>query len=186
LGDIPHERGTPSVVPRTDLARIRTNEDTDISNFDPGSFFTLHDFNSDGKWTSDEVRRMYGLDDESLASTPAQTKDDAVNKVFRLFSYLDSGYISRQQFLDKVRAGVRLPDFGLGPGHHGDDEYEYEIHHFEKYHDENTREEDLIHPEDIEHFRRHDMKDDEDERVAREQSQSIVEANIPMKFRKQQ
>lgn len=24
----------------------------------------------------------------------------------------------------------------LGHGHHGDDEYEYEIHHFEKYHDE--------------------------------------------------
>lgn len=24
----------------------------------------------------------------------------------------------------------------LGPGHHGDDEYEYEIHHFEKFHDE--------------------------------------------------
>ena len=28
--------------------------------------------------------------------------------------------------------------YGLqtGPGHHGDDEYEYEIHHFEKFHDE--------------------------------------------------
>lgn len=25
-----------------------------------------------------------------------------------------------------------------GPGHHGDDEYEYEIHHFEKFHDEST------------------------------------------------
>jgi len=24
----------------------------------------------------------------------------------------------------------QLADFGLGPGHHGDDEYEYEIHHF--------------------------------------------------------
>lgn len=32
--------------------------------------------------------------------------------------------------------GKRMRDFGLGPGHHGDDEYEYEIHHFEKYHDE--------------------------------------------------
>lgn len=27
----------------------------------------------------------------------------------------------------------------------------YEIHHFEKYHDEYTTEEELIHPEDIEH-----------------------------------
>lgn len=24
----------------------------------------------------------------------------------------------------------------MGPGHHGEDEYEYEIHHFEKFHDE--------------------------------------------------
>lgn len=27
-------------------------------------------------------------------------------------------------------------DCQTGPGHHGDDEYEYEIHHFEKFHDE--------------------------------------------------
>ena len=38
--------------------------------------------------------------------------------------------------MDTWREGQRLKDFGLGPGHHGDDEYEYEIHHFEKYHDE--------------------------------------------------
>ena len=39
----------------------------------------------------------------------------------------------------------------MGPGHHGDDEYEYEIHHFEKFHNEDTTEEELTHPEDIEH-----------------------------------
>lgn len=32
--------------------------------------------------------------------------------------------------------------------------YEYELHHFEKYHDENTKEEDLNHPEDIAHFKK--------------------------------
>ena len=32
--------------------------------------------------------------------------------------------------------GRRMRDFGTGVGHHGDDEYEYEIHHFEKFHDE--------------------------------------------------
>ena len=69
--------------------------------------------------------------------------------MFRLFDPRQSGRISRTDFLQKTKDGVKLPDFGLGPGHHGDDEYEYEIHHFEKYHDENTREEDLIHPEEI-------------------------------------
>ncbi len=29
-----------------------------------------------------------------------------------------------------------ISSWQTGPGHHGDDEYEYEIHHFEKFHDE--------------------------------------------------
>ena len=82
--------------------------------------------------------------------------------------------------------GRRLPDFGLGPGHHGDDEYEYEIHHFEKYPGEDTKEEDLNHPEDIEHFRKHDRMEDEEERLRGMEKLTIVEGNIPLKFRKQQ
>lgn len=97
-----------------------------------------------------------------------------------------AGSISKQSFIDLDKKGVKLPDFNLGSGHHGDDEYEYEIHHFEKFHGIDAKEEDLIHPEDIEHFRKHDEMEDEELRVAREQSQNIVEANIPMKFRKQQ
>jgi hypothetical protein len=82
--------------------------------------------------------------------------------------------------------GRRLPDFGLGPGHHGDDEYEYEIHHFEKFHGEDTKEEDLTHPEDIAHFKKHDRLEDEAEKLAGMEKLSIVEGNIPLKFRKQQ
>ena len=41
-----------------------------------------------------------------------------------------------------IEYGNALLIFGVqcqtGPGHHGDDEYEYEIHHFEKFHDEST------------------------------------------------
>lgn len=100
----------------------------------------------------------------------------------------------------------------LGPGHHGDDEYEYEIHHFEKFHDESklhtffrliflfphlivdivltfllldTREEDLTHPEDIEHFRKHDEMDAAAERQEQLDRMQIVEQNIPQKFRRQ-
>lgn len=136
-------------------------------------------------WTPDEVRRTYGLDDASLKDTPEKTKDDAVMKVMRIFDPSGSGQITKPQFVQRIREGKSLPDFGLGPGHHGDMEYEYEIHHFEKFHGPDTTEEDLIHPEDIEHFRMHDMLEDEQERIALEQSQSIVEANIPLKFKKQ-
>lgn len=50
-------------------------EEHHVSNFDAPSFFTLHDFNGDGSWTGEEVRRFYGLDDESLKDTPADVKD---------------------------------------------------------------------------------------------------------------
>lgn len=103
-----------------------------------------------------------------------------------IFDPENTGQITRPQFVQQIRNGKSLPDFGLGPGHHGDIEYEYEIHHFEKFHGPDTKEEDLIHPEDIEHFRMHDQLEDEQDRIAIEQSQSIVEANIPLKFRKQQ
>lgn len=106
--------------------------------------------------------------------------------MFALFDPDGTGVITRQQWMQHYRAGRRLPDFGLGPGHHGDDEYEYEIHHFEKFHGEDAREEDLTHPEDIEHFRNHDRLEEEREKLARMDRLTIVEENIPLKFRKQQ
>jgi hypothetical protein len=51
-----------------------------------------------------------------------------------------------------------------------------------RYHDENTTEEDLTHPEDIEHFRQHDEMEAEAERIAEMDRLSIVEKNIPQKF----
>lgn len=114
------------------------------------------------------------------------TLELAIVEVFEIFDTQHSGHITREAFLSHTKNGKKLPDFGLGPGHHGDDEYEYEIHHFEKYHDENTREEDLIHPEDIEHFRKHDALEREQERIEDEQKQQIVLNNIPQKFRRQQ
>lgn len=54
----------------------------------------------------------------------------------------------------------------------------------DRYHDENTKEEDLIHPEDIAHFKLHDDLEDEADRVAALDKMSIVEENIPVKFRR--
>ncbi len=43
------------------------------------------------------------------------------------------GAIDRDEFRHFIQTdGKTLPDMGTGPGHHGDDEYEYEIHHWEK------------------------------------------------------
>ena len=53
-----------------------------------------------------------------------------------------------------------------------------------RYHDENTKLEDLTHPEDIEHFKKHEEMEAEEERQAQLNKQSIIEANIPAKFRR--
>lgn len=55
-----------------------------------------------------------------------------------------------------------------------------------RYHDENTKEEDLIHPEDIAHFKLHDDLEDEADRVAALDRMQIVEQNIPLKFRREE
>lgn len=53
-----------------------------------------------------------------------------------------------------------------------------------RYHDENTKLEDLTHPEDIEHFKKHEQMEAEQERLEQLSHQSIVESNIPAKFRR--
>lgn len=100
--------------------------------------------------------------------------------------------LSEPDFVAGWEAGIRLPDMGFGPGHHGDDEWEYEIHHWERWHggvDEEggvAGEEELVHEEDREHFRKHD----EDARREKEWEEliekGIVERNIPGKFLKGQ
>lgn len=164
---------------------IPAAEEHHIDTFDAGSFFALHDYDSSGAWTPDEVRKTYGLDDPSTAHVSEEHKQRVVRDVFALFDPMNTGFISRSDWMRLVTAGRKLPDFGLGPGHHGDIEYEYEIHHFEKYHGEDAKEEDLTHPEDIEHFKLHDQKEMADIKLEQLESMRIVESNIPQKFRRQ-
>ena len=159
-------------------------EEHHISSFDAGSFFNLHDYDSSNQWSRDDILKTYGLKDESTRSISPKAKEDAVNRVLELFDADRSGTVSYAEYTIGIAKGLELPDFGYGPGHHGDDEYEYEIHHWEKYHDENTREEDLTHPEDIEHFRKHEQLEAQQERQEQMDRMPIVEANIPMKFRR--
>ena len=167
-----------------DWATRHMAEEHHITSFDSGSFFNLHDFDSTNEWTLEDLLKTYGLKDESTNHIAQSEKENAVRKVIEMYDRDLSGTVSFAEYTIGEAQGIKLPDLGYGPGHHGDDEYEYEIHHFEKYHDENTREEDLIHPEDIEHFRKHDMMEAQQDWQEKMDRMSIIEANIPSKFRR--
>ncbi|CAI6273768.1 unnamed protein product [Periconia digitata] len=155
-----------------------------ISAFDSGTFFTLHDYDSTGVWNADDIKRTYGLFDPSTKHISDLKKQGVVKTVLSMFDINHDGVISAEEFHIKDAEGVKLPDFGFGPGHHGDDEYEYEIHHWEKYHSgDDVKEEDLTHPEDIEHFKKHDEMEARQEQWEQEERRGIVERNIPAKFR---
>jgi len=92
----------------------------------------------------------YGLGPKNTEVTPAQ-KDAVVQDILAKMDYDKDGAVPYDEFLHVHQLSGQLPDYGYGPGHHGDDEYEYEIHHYEKYHGDDTTEDELTHPEDIEH-----------------------------------
>lgn len=134
---------------------------------------------------SRDILRTYGLLDASTSSIPELKKKGVVDTVLSLFDRDGSGAITKEEFVSKwEQDGQRLPDFGMGPGHHGDDEYEYEIHHWEKYHGgDDVKEEDLIHQEDIEHFRKHEEEEGRKARWEEMERRGVVVENIPAKFR---
>ncbi|KAG5971576.1 hypothetical protein E4U55_001163 [Claviceps digitariae] len=161
-------------------------EEHHIDTWDTGSFFALHDYNSDGSWQGEEMMRTYGLMDPSNKDMPEDKKHELLQQLLRLLDRDHDGVVSGDEFADFMGRGGTLPDLGTGPGHHGDDEYEYEIHHWEKYHDENTRLEDLTHPEDVEHFKHHEDMERQAEEQARRDRVRVVEENIPAKFKRVQ
>lgn len=163
-------------------------EEHHISSFDAGVFFQLHDYDNSGQWSQDDIKRTYGLFDASNSNVSEADKSSAVQKVLDLFDTDKSGTISYAEYTIASAKGVKLPDLGYGPGHHGDDEYEYEIHHFEKFHGgDDVKEEDLTHPEDIEHFKKHEQMEQEQEAWEAREAHAmngVIEENIPQKFRR--
>jgi hypothetical protein len=105
-------RGTHLTPSSTPIANV-TSEEHHIDNFDPGAFFTLHDFDSSGDWTRDEVQRFYGLDDESAKDVSPEVRDKVAKDVFYLFDKNRNGVISRAEWDFECKAGTRLPDFGV-------------------------------------------------------------------------
>lgn len=155
-----------------------------MSSWDADSFFTLHDYNADGAWQPDELQRTYGLMDPSNRHVSPERRAEVTRELLGLLDADADGLVSRAEWTAFAAAGRTLPDLGTGPGHHGDDEYEYEIHHWEKYHDDNTKLEDLTHPEDIEHFKKHEDMERAAEAAEAMDGKSVVEDNIPAKFRR--
>ena len=142
-----HGHQVPLSDPSDDWATRHMAEEHHIANLDPPSFFTLHDFNSDNVWSPDEIRRSYGMDDRDSKEVKdlREQGDEAVrlkgkeivDGVLAIFDADGDGVVQREEFVEGWhKQGKRLLDYGMGPGHHGDDEYEYEIHHFERFHDE--------------------------------------------------
>ncbi|KAI1084556.1 hypothetical protein F5B20DRAFT_210900 [Whalleya microplaca] len=174
----------PMVSENADWITKHMAEEHHISDFDASSFFALHDYDADGHWESEEMLRTYGLFDDSNKHVPQSRRTEIEHELLGLLDTNGDGFVTRDEFVSFMASGRTLPDVGTGPGHHGDDEYEYEIHHWEKYHGDDTELEDLTHPEDIEHFKKHDMLDAEEERLEKLNKMAIVEDNIPSKFRR--
>ncbi|OAA70359.1 EF-hand-like domain protein [Cordyceps fumosorosea ARSEF 2679] len=177
--------GTYGEEARSDYPNWMTRhmaEEHGMGTFDAQSFFTLHDFDSDGVWEREEMQRMYGLMDPSNRDVSHDRREAAYRELLALLDTSGDNLVSRDEFAAFVADGRTLPDLGFGPGHHGDDEYEYEVHHWNKYHNEDTKLEDLTHPEDIEHFKKHEELEDAEERQQAMDKIAIIEANIPAKF----
>ncbi|KAF2721542.1 secretory pathway protein-like protein Ssp120 [Polychaeton citri CBS 116435] len=175
----------PIVDQTADWATRHMAEEHHMSSFDAGSFFKLHDYDDSGFWTPEDILKTYGLKDQSTKHISNADKQAAAKKIIDLYDHDKDGRVSFAEYIISDGQGIKLPDFGYGPGHHGDDEYEYEIHHFEKYHSgPDVKEEDLVHPEDIEHFKMHEAMEDAQEAQEKMDRMSIVEYNIPKKFRR--
>lgn len=155
-----------------------------MGSWDTNSFFILHDYNGDSVWQIDEIQRTYGLMDPSNKHLTDERKAQVTHELVALLDHDGDGTVSRAEWSDFIAHGNTLPDMGTGPGHHGDDEHEYEIHHWEKYHDEHTKLEDLTHPEDIEHFKMHEELEKAQEQQEVMDKKPIIEENIPAKFRR--
>ena len=98
-----------------DWATRHMAEEHHIANLDPSAFFTLHDYDSSGQWSPDEIRRTYGLDDESAKDVPQEKKTSAVQEVVQMFDKDGDGAISREEWMDGwIKEGKRLPDLGVG------------------------------------------------------------------------
>lgn len=169
-----------------------------FDNFDALSFFKLHDADRSETWTRDDILNLYGLQNKNIQvgdgtgmgtmdetkEITQEVKDNVVNKVLALIDKNRDGVISLDEWRIFTANGGELPDFGLGPGHHGDYEYEYEVHHWKEYHMKDDPEVKIVHPEDEEHERLYHAFEHGDEEESHAGTYEKIE-NIPAKYRRE-
>jgi len=69
-------------------------------------------------WTTQDIRRTYGLDDETAKEIDDGKKQDITKIVVEIFDRDGDGAISRKEWIEGwVKDGKRLPDFGVSNGH---------------------------------------------------------------------
>lgn len=183
-----------------------------MDDFDPLSFFTLHDLDGSRTWQAGDILNLYGLLNknefvgagdgmgahEKSVEITQETKDMVSKTVLGLIDFNNDGIITEDEWDQFSKAGNTLPDFGLGPGHHGDYEYEYEVHHWLKYHSENDPDVKILHKEDIEHEQLYHAHENENDHDHEQPQQKVIQQvkivrpiaygkinqhNIPQKFK---
>ncbi|KAK4058424.1 hypothetical protein OIO90_000582 [Microbotryomycetes sp. JL221] len=163
--------------PSYTYAEAHMAQEHHMDNFDIQAFFHLHDLNRDGILDTNELESIYGVHHEkrkSASGVPLEVHTQQAKEIVQaVLAKLDTnkdGVLTMREFIAGGVGG--LPNFkGVADlGHHYDAEGEYFLHHEEQYHNtpETQNEEDYIHPEDIEHFMRHEALEMEEEARIRE------------------
>ncbi|KAF5209031.1 hypothetical protein E0198_004945 [Clavispora lusitaniae] len=177
-------------------------EEHEMDEFDPSSFFLLHDLENKGYWTETDILYVYGLTRDSVVGDGSgmgehdhneqiskEDKDKVVRTVLKMVDSDHDGQVSREEWMDFSKSN-QLPDFGFGPGHHMDFEAEYENHHWNKYHRDQDPDVHVKHKEDIEHELLHHLheidethdKDANARKLSKNFASPVHVANVPQKY----
>lgn len=179
-----------------------------LTKYDPETFFDLHDTKHKGYLDREDILSLYGLNraevvgkgdgmgqhddsevvDEGLA-------DRVVSLIMKLLDVDDDTKIERSEYLTFAKKGNKMPDLGVGVGHHSDFEAEYEIHHWNEFHKDDDPDIKNVHKEDIEHELLHHEHEIEHEEIVQkgasrstvitddELESRIMFMNIPRKYK---
>ncbi|BAP70945.1 protein SSP120 [Kluyveromyces marxianus] len=139
-------------------------EEHEMSKYTPEQFFDMHDMGNKGYFDAKDIINMYGLQKEVVVgkgdgmgqNDESQEIDDGLRErvvkfVMALLDVDDDTRITRKEYLDYAAKGNKFVDLGVGVGHHGDFETEYEMHHWNQYHKDQDPDIKNVHKEDVEH-----------------------------------
>ncbi|EEB05726.1 fungal protein [Schizosaccharomyces japonicus yFS275] len=157
-------------------------EEHHLDSFTDEYFFKVHDLGRKGFWDDKDILTLYGLLEND--DVPFETKNDVLVDVLKR---CDAGQqdrkVTMEEFVSFRQHGGELKDWGF-PGHHGDEEEEFEMHHVEKYHpNPDEPEENWNHAEDIEHFQKHEEMYHSGKPVEDRRVHFLKPNNIPNKYK---